>query len=343
MNKYAVVIIGAGPGGLACAKKLAEGGKSVLVIEKSDRIGDKICAGGVTAKEIGNIIPESLIERSFNSGLVHFGETQKPVRVTLPRKGLGVLDRRKLGEYMFSEVQKVGVEIITGRSVTEIAHEYIVDEKGEKYCFDFLVGADGSKSIVRKHLKLPTQKIGMAIQYTTDQKFDDAQVFCDFKRFGPLYIWVFPHKTYTQIGTASFHGLIPYSEVKKSFESWLHSKNIDISKAELHQFPINSDYQGFQFENMFLIGDAAGLADALTGEGIYPAIISGQEAARKIITPDYSMDKLQTLVSQKRKRERVFDIYMKYNWFFKKFGNSLGAYLFRLKKVQTNSIHEFLY
>ena len=50
VDSYDVVIVGAGPGGLSCARALAGSGQRVLVLEKSEALGKKICAGELTAK-----------------------------------------------------------------------------------------------------------------------------------------------------------------------------------------------------------------------------------------------------------------------------------------------------
>jgi len=50
MEKYDVVIVGAGPAGLACAKELSKGSKTILLIEKNKIIGPKVCAGGLRKK-----------------------------------------------------------------------------------------------------------------------------------------------------------------------------------------------------------------------------------------------------------------------------------------------------
>jgi len=70
---------------------------------------------------------------------------------------------------------------------------------------------------------------------------------------------------------------------------------------------INYDYQGWRFGSSFLIGDAAGLASGLTGEGIYPAIISGEETARAIIYPDHSTDVMKNLIRRHRRHSRMAD------------------------------------
>ena len=95
MEKFDVVIIGAGPAGLSAAKILGEGGKEVVVLEKKEKIGLKICAGGLTFKDFEIGIPISLAERIFQSIKVHsFGKTievkrEKPFVATISREMLG--------------------------------------------------------------------------------------------------------------------------------------------------------------------------------------------------------------------------------------------------------------
>jgi len=70
MKAYDVIIIGAGPAGLICAKTLALAGKEVLVLEKNDVIGPKICAGGLTTKDLKIGIP-ALMGTNFNKVVIN--------------------------------------------------------------------------------------------------------------------------------------------------------------------------------------------------------------------------------------------------------------------------------
>ena len=70
-SKYEVIIIGAGPGGLAAAKVLSEAGRRVLVLEKNDERGEKICAGGITSRDFYLGLPKELISKEFQSVLLH--------------------------------------------------------------------------------------------------------------------------------------------------------------------------------------------------------------------------------------------------------------------------------
>ncbi len=305
MKKYTVVIVGAGPGGLACAKKLAENGRSVLVIEKNIQLNGIDSPQLVTAKEIGNIIPEKIIFRFFDSGEVFFGDVKKTARVVFPKKSLGCVNSAELRDYMTHEVQNAGAEIIFGRQIIEVKEGYVVDDQGEKYYYDFLVGADGSASVVRSYLGLSTKALRTSVWCAVEEKIDTIQLFCDLNTQTATYSWVLPHVNQTYIGATSLNSDVSSCQLRVQLDTVLALHTVNSSDALFHESVRNIDYQGFLFDNVFLVGDAAGISDAITGEGIYSAIISGQEAARKIISPGYSLERLQFLVSQKRKRERM--------------------------------------
>lgn len=72
MQFFEVIIIGAGPGGLKCAEILGNSSFSVLVLEKNEVIGPKVCAGGLTGKGIKHMdIPPQLIEFRLNNIKLH--------------------------------------------------------------------------------------------------------------------------------------------------------------------------------------------------------------------------------------------------------------------------------
>lgn len=68
---------------------------------------------------------------------------------------------------------------------------------------------------------------------------------------------------------------------------------------------INFDYQGHEFGNIFLVGDAGGFASGLTGEGMYYAMVSGQEIAKKIINPKYDTPKISGILTRKVKHDKI--------------------------------------
>ena len=63
MDSFSVIIVGAGPGGLACATLLAGHGLDVLVLEKKPVPGPKVCGGGITWRGLIQRVPESLVDK----------------------------------------------------------------------------------------------------------------------------------------------------------------------------------------------------------------------------------------------------------------------------------------
>ena len=75
-------------------------------------------------------------------------------------------------------------------------------------------------------------------------------------------------------------------ELKLALCRWANRRGISLPKHPARAEIINFDYRGWRFGNIFLAGDAAGVASGLTGEGIFPAIVSGEAVAGAILNPD---------------------------------------------------------
>jgi len=303
MKKFEVVIIGAGPAGLSAAKVLTEGGKKVLVLEKNQEIGPKICAGGLTFKDFDLGIPIQIAERVFYSIKINYlGKTIEVKRDSRPL--VATIEREKLSQWQVQQIKK-GLEIRTNSEVMEIKSNSVLLKDNQEIEFEYLIGADGSLSSARRHLNLPIKNTLLTMQCLTPERFADLEVFFDQKLFGSGYAWIFPHKNYTAVGCGIESKSQKANKLSANFHQWLKEKGIDSKNADLQTFPVNLDYQGFEFGNKFLIGDAGGFASGLTGEGIYFAIVSGQEIARKILNPSYNLPKLKKILKIKRTQETL--------------------------------------
>ena len=80
-----------------------------------------------------------------------------------------------------------------------------------------------------------------------------------------------------------------------------------ISNSKYEAFIIDFDYQGYHFENIFLVGDAGGFVSGLTGEGIYQALVSGEEIGKIILNKNYQSSKIQELLKIKKKHNRIMN------------------------------------
>jgi flavin-dependent dehydrogenase len=81
-----------------------------------------------------------------------------------------------------------------------------------------------------------------------------------------------------------------------------------IEKTRFEAARINIDYKGFVFGNRFLAGDAAGFASGLTGEGIYQALLSGEEIAKGILNSDYRYPGIKHILKIKNRQESILRI-----------------------------------
>ncbi len=315
--QYDVVIVGAGPGGLNCAEKLSEFGKSVLVLEKNAEIGPKVCAGGITNQDIRYLkLPLDLLDKKFNKVYLH--SKLQSVEVALDYNFFYTVDRKKLGQWQLSKLKdKKNVTVRVNAEVTDINKNSVVINNKEKIGYKYLVGADGTNSIVRKYLGLPLEKIGLCIQYILPtEDFKEVEVFLNNRYFGPWYAWIFPHKDCVIVGTGCDPKYLSINKLKKNFDSWLKKKKIDVSKAKFEACPIPVDYRGHHFGNVFLIGDSAGFTSAWTGKGIYPALISGEEVAKIINDSRHSSNVIAGILKKNKTHIKMLNLFKK-SWVFR--------------------------
>lgn len=303
-KQYDVIIVGAGPAGLECARVLQNSNQSVLILEKNDCIGPKTCAGGIVETVEPLELPETEA-RIFNAVNVFVRDRQYAFATTLFIK---IIDRKALGQYQAKHLYTAdNVCIKTGTAVRKIGKHHVATSAG-KFGYRYLVGADGATSMVRRYLKIDSQYMA-GIYYVIDEIKDRIHFRLDGAAFNTGYIWEFPHKKFTNIGFYYNPKQWKSRDAVGILRYYMERKGYPMDSRTFRAFPVNCLYKGCQFgENMFLAGDAAGLVSKLTGEGIAPAIISGREVARKIMDPLYDMPKLEEIVVHKRRQDKMVNL-----------------------------------
>ena len=302
MQSFSVIIIGAGPGGLACAKILSEYGHDVLVLERKAVIGPKVCGGGITWDGLIKHVPEHLIEGAFPKQYIRSNLQHTVIKAAEPI--VATIRREVLGQWMFQQARDEGADIKTSCQVYNITPDTVETTQG-KYKYRYLIGADGSGSIVRRYLRLPTERIGAGIHFQVPGDFEKMEWHLNDSFFQNGYGWIFPFKDMASVGV---YGAKPYNNPKQMLNNlrrWTEKQKIMLAGLKPKAGLINFDYRGWRFNNIMLIGDAAGLASGLTGEGMYPALVSGETAARVIIDPDYDCNDLQRLIKKQQKHRRI--------------------------------------
>lgn len=300
-DRFDVVIIGMGPAGLQCARTLKNTGKSVLIIDRKKVIGPKPCGGGLTYQDEPFGIPDTITRPAFTH-VIRIG-THETV-VTLKHR-LRSVTRLDLGQFLLKEIQNVpNITILTETRVTDLRKDSVLTDKGT-FFFKNLVGADGTDSLVRKFLKLPKK---ITLGFTFDVPVHSEQVVWYFNPPGLMtaYLWSFPkQENVTNVGGYYDPDEIAFERVLEEFKAFMDAQGWTFDLSQMKGAPLGVLYKGVEFGNIFLAGEAAGLTEALTGEGIAFALASGQEVAKRILDPAYPMPELERIVALKHRRETM--------------------------------------
>jgi len=305
---YTVVIAGAGPAGLACAKLLAENRFDVLVLERKPVVGPKVCAGGITWSGLINRIPGQLEEKRFLSQQIH--TRLQNARITEQEPIVATVNRQKLGQHMARCAQHAGAKIRTSCQIQTVNQNSLVCLDRQSHAkttitFDYLVGADGSSSLVRRFLRLGSEKMGIGINYQIHRHLPHMEWHLSRKYFGSGYGWIFPHSETASVGAYADRRSMSAQQLQKGLLAWATNRGIDLSRYKASAEYINYDYRGWKFGNIFLAGDAAGFASGLTGEGIYPAIVSGEHIASCIAELPSNMQNFKRLIRMQKLHARL--------------------------------------
>lgn len=293
MNDWDVIVVGAGPGGTTAARGLAQRGLRSLLLEKEKIPRYKPCGGGLTSK-VKNVLDvdfSSAVESTINTVSVAYGamrmRTQPVTAWCVMRDEFDAL----LADYAI----RAGAVFRDEAPVSSIALEQdgaVVTTQGEKLRSRFLVGADGVNGIVRKAMRIPPhQNFSVALEAEMDAPSVALEEWCgtlhmDYSAIPWGYAWIFPKAEHLSVGIGSIihtvRGLNIRNELARYVASEPTLKNARERFSRGYRIPISRGYGKYDAPHSVLVGDAAGLVDPFTGEGIYYAIRSGQIAAEEI-------------------------------------------------------------
>lgn len=291
-NVYDVAIVGAGPGGSNSAAVLLRGGLRVLQLDGATFPRVKPCGGGMTMKACRAL--QLALEPSVAA--THDALESNLWRVRARRFGhrggpiLKMVVRADFDRHLVEQNQRWPTFTFRdGARVTDITYDglFRLRTGADSFAARQLIGADGAYSLVAKTFGIARPRaFATAIELNLDRarcRTADNLVPCfDFGAIAQGYGWVFPRTQTLNVGLYTFaRGL---KGLRTQLLDYLAAKGITLAPAtplrfEAHQIPVG----GFTphvppTAPVYVVGDAGGFADALTGEGIYHALESGRLA-----------------------------------------------------------------
>jgi geranylgeranyl reductase family protein len=293
------MVVGAGPAGCAAAYDLAAAGLSVLLLDHKDFPRAKACAGGLTSKAVQALrysiapVVRKVVGRVRLEGENPSSSPADAV-VLKSREPICVMTvRAELDAYCLRQTIAAGAclhKIAGVQQVERRGDEVHLLAPGESYRARFLVGADGASGQTRRLCAAGSWfSRGFALEVQTAAPPEEVDLTFDFASVSNGYAWIFPKGDHLNVGVYS---LSPASGLTRSLllsyvKNRVGADPVDgvvgqylgIGAGENPAEYVQADLR----DRVFLVGDAGGFVDPLTGEGIYGALVSGQAAAKAIL------------------------------------------------------------
>ena len=321
-EKFDVLIVGAGPAGSFAAERLARGGARVALFDGRPAGEAKACGGGVTSKALkawpflleagGRTITE--VEMLSPAG--------KAVRLKLSEP-FAVYSRCAFDSYLLERARRAGAKVFECRVAASKEKDseglWVVRARGgESWSGDVLAAADGANSAIARRLAgpLPNSEMEVAFGYRTPlNEADDAPTVIAFLPGWAGYAWAFPRLDHISFGIATAQDafdhtaldrmlwdfMVKYYRAREEGQQSASRRDGERERVVEERLrgvaeryaaripglaPETFDRRRAAGKDWALLGDAAGFADPVTGEGIYYALRSAELFAEAFLEGD---------------------------------------------------------
>ena len=315
MEKYDVVVVGAGTAGTFAAKTVAEAGLNVCMVESKERerIGVKVCGdalGDHHFKELGIDLPRGGELEKRVEGVKIISPNEEIVYTIADSDFVGyMLNRRLFGQWVLKMAEDAGA-VLHDKTMfldTMVENGYVTgivarDPEGKTIQLEgrVVVDASGYMGVVRH--KLPAEmgiekeidggdvgviyrEIRQLTQEAEDTKY--CEIYLNHEKSPGGYTWIFPGldaKVNAGLGVQMAKG---FTDPRKLYQEHVMSRPMFEGSELIHRGtwfdPTRRPLDKMVGNGVMMIGDAAWLVNPLHGGGIGPSMLSGQYAGRTIV------------------------------------------------------------
>ncbi len=272
MRSHDVAVVGAGPAGSTAAYRLATAGARVLLVDKATFPRDKPCGGGVTLRA-ARLLPfsiepvvEDVIDR-LECRLAFGARFTRRARAPLAY----MTQRRRLDHFLLEQAAAAGAEVRQG--VTVDARELDAS---------IVIGADGCNGTSAKQLGLGGDVVhGVALEanFPLDPRYARTMVL-EMAAVPGGYGWIFPKADHVNVGVGGWGSEGPRlrAHLRRMCEAYAIDPG-SATETRGYRLPMRRPYSVLARGNTAVIGDAAGLVDPFSGDGMYEAFLSARLVA----------------------------------------------------------------
>jgi geranylgeranyl reductase family protein len=277
---YDAIVVGAGPAGSTCAYRLATAGASVLLLDRARFPRDKACGGAVTARALRELpvgieqVVETVVSR-FELRLRHRRGFSRTAPVPLAH----MTQRRRLDAYLVARAVEAGVELRDGTAAAAIRQNGVDGDDAR-----VVIGADGANGISRRTLHTPRRHAvalegNLAHTIAARERYAERLVL-EFGTIPGGYGWIFPKGNHVNVGVGGWES--DASNLRTHLARLCKVHGFDpgsLTDVRGHRLPFRKRGSTLAAGTIALVGDAAGLADPLSGDGMYEAALSARLAS----------------------------------------------------------------
>jgi geranylgeranyl reductase family protein len=294
VRRYDTIVVGAGPAGSTAAYRLAAAGADVLLLDRARFPRDKPCGGGVTGRA-ARLIPFGI------DPVVEHVVTHADLRLRYGRthaRGSGrplvyMTQRSRLDQYLAERAVDAGAEFRDGVRVTDIVAKngsVVVATTREQFAARAVIGADGVNGMSAKALSLGgNSAVGVALEGNlphakTDADRYDGRVALELGIVPGGYGWVFPKGDHVNVGVGGWGTEAPGLRNHLRRLCAEHGARFeDLQDVRGYRLPLRSPRATLARGRALIVGDAAGLIDPISGDGMYEGFLSSQLASEAVL------------------------------------------------------------